>query len=230
MPSKIRPRFPKNKKNNNNNKQRLKAVSSDLTREAKLLNFFFLRETTSISSFFVWGIKGRPLLGISISSVKPSSFFHQKLTGLFSCRFRGLGPDLSWEDSCMKQPWNACRIWSRLGYSGRKAVVFLPIEISLEVVLNIPVVILCWAITQFIPHLWYISQKALVTDDTVFSSVESSEGKATPRGAKFHFLRAFSSVAYEIHPRDSPPPFPSLKYLLACCKQQFDRASIPTMY
>ena len=43
----------------------------------------------------------------------------------------------------MKQPWNARRIWSRLGYSGRKAVVFLPIEISLGVVLNIPVVILC---------------------------------------------------------------------------------------
>ena len=38
--------------------------------------------------------------------------------------------------------------------------------------------------------------------------VESSEGKATPRGAKFHFLRAFSSVAYEIHPRDSPSPLP----------------------
>lgn len=110
----------------------------------------------------------------------------------------------------MKQPWNACRIWSRLGYSGRKAVVFLPIEISLGVVLNtcIPVVILCWAITQFIPHLWYISHKALVTDDTMFSSVESSEGKATPRGAKFHFLRAFSSVAYEIHPRNSPSPLP----------------------
>ena len=36
----------------------------------------------------------------------------------------------------MKQPWNACRIWSRLGYSGRKAVVFLPLEISLGVVLN----------------------------------------------------------------------------------------------
>ena len=72
----------------------------------------------------------------------------------------------------------------------------------------IPVVILCWAITQFIPHLWYISHKALVTDDTMFSSVESSEGKATPRGAKFHFLRAFSSVAYEIHPRNSPSPLP----------------------
>ena len=110
----------------------------------------------------------------------------------------------------MKQPWNACRIWSRLGYSGRKAVVFLPIEISLGVVLNtcIPVVILCWAITQFFPHLWYISHKALVTDDTMFSSVESSEGKATPRGAKFHFLRAFSSVAHEIHPRNSPFPLP----------------------
>ena len=36
----------------------------------------------------------------------------------------------------MKQPWNACRIWSRLGYSGRKAVAFLPLEISLGVVLN----------------------------------------------------------------------------------------------
>ena len=36
----------------------------------------------------------------------------------------------------MKQPWNASRIWSHLGYSGQKAVVFLPIEISLGVVLN----------------------------------------------------------------------------------------------
>lgn len=43
----------------------------------------------------------------------------------------------------MKQPSNARRIWSRLGYSGRKAVVFLSIAISLGVVLNIPVVILC---------------------------------------------------------------------------------------
>ena len=116
--------------------------------------------------------------------------------------------DFSREDSHMKQPWNARRIWSRLVYSGRKTVVLLPIEISFGVVLNIPVVMLCWAITQFIPHLWYISHKALVTDDTMFSSVESNEGKATPRGAKFHFLRAFSSVAYEIHPRDSPPPSP----------------------
>ena len=130
----------------------------------------------------------------------------------------------------MKQPWNACRIWSRLGYSGRKAVVFLPIEISLGVVLNIPVVILCWAITQFIPHLWYISHKALVTDDTMFSSVESSEGKATQEGLNSTSYEHFRRLPTKIHPRDSPPPFPSLKYLLACCKQQFDRASIPTTY
>ena len=127
--------------------------------------------------------------------------------------------------------WNSRGMLAEFGlvlvYSGRKAVVLLPIEISFGVVLKIQS-FSCWAITQFIPHLWYISHKVLVTDDTMFSSVESSEGKATPRGAKFHFLRAFSSVAYEIHPRDSPPPFPSLKYLLACCKQQFDRASIPT--
>ena len=67
----------------------------------------------------------------------------------------------------MKQPWNARRIWSRLGYSGytasyfshassyrenvasahrvysgRKAVVFLPIELSLGVILNIPKTVL----------------------------------------------------------------------------------------
>ena len=84
-------------------------------------------------------------------------FFYQKSTGLFSCRFGGLGQrslpgGLSYETAveCSQNlvyfshasSYRENVASARRVYSGRKAVVFLPIELSLGVILNIPKTVL----------------------------------------------------------------------------------------